>query len=909
MNNENTISKIKQKIQQRAEQLKQKINNLKQDIKQFKLKINQLCISHASDARHVLLVLVMLSLNFYFALTGFLEEKNIFTTVSEVIMQYSWIVFILLFGALLYFDTYINRHTSRKISFGIAGTYLAIFAEARFVIKQEFDLCFSIMLMALVALPKIQDLVGTKKKTNNNDNDSPNSYSPVTKESNLFKSRKSQQDYLISLFQNDSLVNKGMSICIKGKWGSGKTSFINTTLDRMKNGDTEFEEIRINALELEETSALIKYYFTRIKKILEKKDAYVGIKSEYRSLVNSLLKSATSENLSEFIMNAFEEDEDYRSMISEISEVIQDVLCNSIIVIIVDDIERCSDNKIKQLIFFVKEIATMNRCISLFLVDDFELFKNSGLGDDTSTAAEFVDKFFDEVISLRNVSISESIERFKDTIFENHINSLIEYFEKRIEKVNNETVSGTNQSQKLEEKKNRIAEIQEKEQKMKIMFSNPRRLKKIYSFYDRYCSAINNLIESIDNDSTKKVELTQFLNNIEHTKQILFISIIQDSFNEHYNQIANDKIDSVIKYLPHECWLKGIIIEEWFPLISNFFTSKKLSFSDAIIHNDYDAILNMVNPFSNIYDEYKNSIIQGIIPQKNGTDISILDCFEVLHKSNGYDSDLMKKMFDVYKQKTSFDEALTVFYSNSVAHARDIAIVEFADICCTSTYTIDNIDTCRERFERIYPKVLWKLLIDFKAFFCHHDLRLERDVEEVVFNNPSFSDSINQYVTKISSKFNFELSSSEPVDKLSEILEKMSEYYRSRRYPVQATDFQNLLKYSQTALKRIKALSRIEEYINSSHNTSTSVNNTLMQEITNIRNIIKQQKENNDKFLNYDGFRDFMKKIESNGLSPDEMAEFKIMIEELSDIDLSYSIWARQLYFELESQAEIVEEE
>jgi len=882
--------------------------NTETKMTKIKRRIKQFCISRASYVRHILLVLAMLGVNIYFAMTGFLEEENVFTTVSEVIIQYSWIVFILLFGALLYFDTYINRQTSRKISLGIAGTYLAIFAEARFVINQEFDLWFSILLMTIAALPSIQRFFETKRKPQYNE--SANSYSPIKKDLYLFESRKDQQNYLISLFQNESLVNKGMSICIKGKWGSGKTSFINTTLDRMRNEKIEFEEIRINALELEDTSALIKYYFTRVKEILEDKNAYVGIKSEYRSLMNSLLKSATSEDLSKFIMSTFEEEEDYRSIISEISDILQEALCNSIIIIIVDDIERCSDNKIKQLMFFVKEIATMKRCISLFLVDDLKLFKNSGLGNDKASAAEFVDKFFDEVISLRSISISENIERFNDNIFEKHIDSLIEYFIKRIENVNGETVIDANHSQEFEdEKKKKLEEVEANAQIMKSMFSNPRRLKKIYSFYDRYCSAINGIIESIDNTSPKKEELKQFLNNIEYTKQILFISIIQDSFNEQYNQIADEKIDSIIKYLPNECWLKGIIRDEWFPLIPNYFTSQKLSFSDAIIQNDYNAILNMVNPFSNMYDEYKNSINQDKIPQKDGTELSISDCFEVLHKTNGYDSALMKKMFDVYRQKTSFDEALTVFYSNSVAHAREIAVVEFADICCTSNYIIDNVETCRERFERIYPKVLWKLLIDFKTYFCHHDLRLERDVEEVVFNNPSFSDSINQYVTKISSRFNFRLSSSDPVDKLREILDNMKAYYTSKNYPVQAADFQNLFKYSQTALERIKALSRIEEYINSSLDASPSVNNTLMQDITNIRDIIKQQKENNDNFLNYDGFREFLKRVESNGLSSEEREEFKKMIEELSDIDLSYSIWARRLLLELESHAENAEEE
>ncbi|WP_419021774.1 hypothetical protein [Holdemanella sp.] len=112
----------------------------------------------------------------------------------------------------------------------------------------------------------------------------------------------------------------------------------------------------------------------------------------------------------------------------------------------------------------------------------------------------------------------------------------------------------------------------------------------------------------------------------------------------------------------------------------------------------------------------------------------------------------------------------------------------------------------------------------------------------------------------------------------------------------------------QKAIERIKALSRIEEYINSPHDASPSVNNTLMQDITNIRDIIKQQKENNDNFLNYYGFREFLKRVESNGLSSEEREEFKKMIEELSDIDLSYSIWARRLLLELESHAENAEE-
>lgn len=868
---------------------------------ELKNKIKRFCNSHASAARYLFIVLTMIVLNIYFVWSDFLEEDNVFTAVSQVIMQYSAIIFILIGGFVLCYDTYINRSSARKISFGTLGAYLAVFVEARFIIKQDFDKWFWIIIVIIIILHSIPDLA--ESMHNKPEAESANSYSSITRDANLFKSRKSQQNYLFNLIQDKNIIDRGMSICITGKWGSGKTSFVNTTLDRLSIKKIEFEEIRINALELEETTALIKYYFTRIKEILESNNAYIGIKSEYRSLMNSLLNSATSEGLSGFIMSSFEEKEDYRNMISEISEILNKSLPDSRIIIIVDDIERCSDNKIKQLLFFIKEVATMKKCVSLFLVDEDKLFHSSCFGDDAKTAAEFVDKFFDEIISLKTISISESIERFEDVRFEELINSLLEYYNKRIKKINGDINIGYRNDQEREEaKKKELAEVNTKAQTMKSMFSNPRRLKKIYSFYNRYYSAINKIIKSVENERQKKEELTRFLSNIEFEKQILIISILQDSFNDQYNQILNEEIDSISSYLLQECWLKEIIIKEWFPLISDYFTSYKIAFSVALIKNNYDEILKMVNPFSNEYDKYKNSIHQGKIPKCDDTNISLLNCFKVLHTNNRYDSDLIKKMFEVYKQTITFDEALSVFYSNSVAHAREIAVTEFADAFCTPNCKINDVETCKESFERVYPKILWKLLLDYKAYFCHYDLQLDEGVEESVFNNPSFNESINVYVTKVCRTFNYTLVASEPIDELREILDNVKKYYCSKGYPVGAGDFQNLMKHSNTAIERIEALARIERFINSQSNSSLPMRNTLMDEINRIRDIIKKQKDNNEEFLDYSGFKEFLKTVEQNGLSSEERIEYIKMIEELSEIDLNYSIWARQNLIKLDSR-------
>lgn len=110
------------------------------------------------------------------------------------------------------------------------------------------------------------------------------------------------------------------------------------------------------------------------------------------------------------------------------------------------------------------------------------------------------------------------------------------------------------------------------------------------------------------------------------------------------------------------------------------------------------------------------------------------------------------------------------------------------------------------------------------------------------------------------------------------------------------------MKHSNTAIERIEALARIERFINSQSNSSLPMRNTLMDEINRIRDIIKKQKDNNEEFLDYSGFKEFLKTVEQNGLSSEERIEYIKMIEELSEIDLNYSIWARQNLIKLDSR-------
>ena len=160
------------------------------------------------------------------------------------------------------------------------------------------------------------------------------------------------------------------------------------------------------------------------------------------------------------------------------------------------------------------------------------------------------------------------------------------------------------------------------------------------------------------------------------------------------------------------------------------------------------------------------------------------------------------------------------------------------------------------------------------------------------------------YVSKVCSTFNYTLKKSNPIDKLREILENVKKSYSSKGYTVDAKDFENLMKHSTSAIERIEALARIDSFINSSSQSSLSIQNTITDEIKKISDIIKIQKDNNKMYLDYNGFEEFLKKIEQDGLSPGERGKYINMVEELSEIDLRYSVQARKMLFKLDSSVD-----
>lgn len=229
-------------------------------------------------------------------------------------------------------------------------------------------------------------------------------YEPISRYDDLFPPRQKQADELCRIIGRKT--SSGISICVAGPWGSGKTSLVLGTCDKLqKDKNTRgYEYIFLHAMELDSLSSLFSYLFSRIREILKVRGGYVGLGSEYRRLIASAGGMITSSQFSNVLeRKLFYEEEDYRSQLKRLEAMMKDVLDDDKLVIVVDDVERCDPEKAREFLYFVKEIATMECCVSIFITDDKFLPVPQHVESEK-------DKFFDKFFNFRMVVSPLSLE-------------------------------------------------------------------------------------------------------------------------------------------------------------------------------------------------------------------------------------------------------------------------------------------------------------------------------------------------------------------------------------------------------------------------------------------------------------------------------------------------------------------
>ena len=323
----------------------------------------------------------------------------------------------------------------------------------------------------------------------------------------LFDSRKVIAENLKDIIIHSKFTP--FTICVSGTWGIGKTSVVNGALALIKEKyKDQYETIYINALELDTTQSLKIYVFRQIQRILKERGTYVGIGSDYQQFM-AAAAGVVSESAQKFITSAWARAPyaDYREEQFDLEKSLSDALgTHGRLIIVIDDVERCDSKKAMEFLFFLKEIATMDHCIAIFLTD-YKLFVNAVKGLHIDAPEQFMDKFFNRHIELHGVQPEEAMayyeqnDLFWKSLGENLRNPseiyahAVKGLDAKLEKVANNSASTDNSQAKEDEYRRLLSEFKEQ-------FTNPRYLTKLYSLLCEYRDTLKEVYSTTD--TTKK---------------------------------------------------------------------------------------------------------------------------------------------------------------------------------------------------------------------------------------------------------------------------------------------------------------------------------------------------------------------------------------------------------------------
>ena len=224
-----------------------------------------------------------------------------------------------------------------------------------------------------------------------------------------------------------------LTIGIVGKWGSGKTSFINMVLENFEEND-DYIIIKFNPWNISSRKQLISDFFLQLSNNIEKKGSNEIIGAVGKSLgtlskffkplgfipplsVLSTIRDIT-EKASEFINEYVEsEKEDLESLKDNINNKLTNL--NKKIIIVIDDIDRLCDEEIREIFQLVKSIADFKNTIYI-LSYDREIVTKALDKTQQGKGEEYLEKIVQVPLVLPYISKNDL-----DKIFINRLNIII----------------------------------------------------------------------------------------------------------------------------------------------------------------------------------------------------------------------------------------------------------------------------------------------------------------------------------------------------------------------------------------------------------------------------------------------------------------------------------------------------
>ena len=664
------------------------------------------------------------------------KGNSIIYKSAEYLNSLESLVVITLIIALVYGLTFKNSYTFANFYFKVLAVLEIIYIFSYYITSQvELNRWFNWVGVISLGIMFVALNVIKVKPTQKN---IPriNAHNAITGYDSLFSVRKYQAKELVNIIER-SISEAGYSVCVTGKWGMGKTSLANGALDKArKNQHVDIHEIRINAMELDDELALVNYFFKRIEDILKSNKIYVGIASEYKELIASISGTIVNESASDFISRKINKgNTDYRENIEKLSKLLSENLVNLRILIVIDDLERCSGEKAKSYLFLMKELATMHRCVTLFLVD-IDKLKNAMNLDDL-----FFEKFFNRIISLATVdsdellfSLSETDEESSDLSQE--IKKMFDKFDEAISKVEKEPyLYIQDHNKRKDHKEKRINAIKENKDRFSNDLSNPRAIRKVNECYEWLSQQVTQQIADDPSEKRESVEL--FLNKVDHKKQLAIISVISGLYNSEFVEIQRNGIynyigefDSRLKLAEYSEGnihrIDSLIEDEWYHLLrqlsSDFKIQEILRFVNCVLTN-IEELPNISNGYNSIEEKCISIIKNGFLPDY----VTFPDLVSMIYSAT-YDNypereDLVKSIFSLYNKENcanSIDGAFDLFLKNDSynAFSSEIPVLHmFLNIFCTDNRPLIRPEKAIGSFNFFVRGYLWRNVTILSRYF------------------------------------------------------------------------------------------------------------------------------------------------------------------------------------------------
>ena len=682
---------------------------------------------------------------------------------------------------------------------------------------------FSISFIGIYCIKDKLFFKGNQKQHNN-------PLEPINEAEKLFPSRRYQMNELISIIKSHESDN-GYTICVSSDWGSGKTSFINAVLDEIKtnkNLDCKIEEIRINAMALDGTESLLNYLFGRIKEILKANGIYVGINSEYQELIVSFLETATHEKMGSFIRKRFSSTSDCRENLSKLSRLLEEELEEKIIIVI-DDLERCKEDKILEFLYFIKEISVLHKCVIIFLTDYNKLIdKNSDYFTD-----EFLEKFFNYRFNLQPVSDYEIITNsINDKVFIKLLEDIKKIYEDKIENVSSRSYFGTEDPAENEKRKEEeITSIKNDYQFFVDQIQNPRRLKKIYNKYKL-------LLKTAETQALLWCkEYLFFIKKVDYKKQILILSLLYVLLPNQYEKIETKGIMEFNSIFisndgknSDEKFLNLVLINEWKLLLPSYIAKEKIRFMNCLISNP-NELAKVANGFTSLEEEYVSCINNGEKPINiTATDV-LIQLFRAQFKNKKERINCIIKAIELYFEKTSFDEVITSISNNSIVRYLSVEDETLYSLCdMMLNLNILNKEQCLNEYSSFVEHYLFfkiNYLTRFLSLLFSEDVDYEI-INKTILNAKGLDDTIKRYYKSVTKYFKLKLEQDEQnitVKDLKHIVENVKNYCKDHNI-LDCLDVKNLYEQAEKSIKCIEYLSRLQDYINSFESIDSQITKT-----------------------------------------------------------------------------------